>query len=648
MSAEGPARTGVLDRLRALRDQGRLEDAYDTVAALLARDEVEDDPALLRRIGRMLAGVDRQRVRDRHPDIPVVTIGITGQSTVGPVVDPLTAELARHGLLLEPVLGDHGAYVQDLAGPGGPFGAAELVLCLLDDETVFGRVPAVWRPQDVERAAGEALELLTGLAARHAGEGRGVLVLNTVPLPRERTHQLVDHRSRAELGAVWRDFNSRLLRLGTSGTGLVVLDLDPLIAEGGPVHDVRLARYARSRLGGPLLAAIAREVGHLVRSRHGLTRKCLVLDLDHTLWDGVLAEDGVDGISAAGEGRAEAFGAFQRVIAQIAAQGVLLAVSSKNDRQEVSAALSGLPGAVLRERDFAAIRADWGPKDTQVRDIAERLGIGTGALVFVDDSSAECARVRAAVPEAAVVRLDDEPALHVTRLLRDGWFDTPSLTEDDRDRGRRYRAESQRSAARRLAGTPDGFLRDLETTVDLGPPGPHDWSRAAQLTQRTNRFNLTGLRLTEKEAEAAAAGTGGRVLLVARSCDRFGASGMVGAVLARRTGGVLDIENVWLSCRVLGRGIEQAIVCALLERARTDGCTAVTARYRETRANGRAAGFYPSLGFTERGRDAGGPLFHHDLTDIQAVPEYIELRIISAGKDRSGSGEPRRFPPIAP
>lgn len=326
--------TNAVDRLRELRARDSLEASYDTVAGLLARSEAEDDPVALRRAGRLLAGVDPRRVLECHPGTPVVTVAITGQSTVAPVVDPLTAELARHGILLRPVLGDHGAYVHDLTDREGHLHGVgqDLTLCLLDAETVFARVPEVWRPEDVARAADETLALLADVAAAHTAASGSPLVLNTVPLLRSWSHQLVDHRSRAALGAVWRDFNSGLLRLSGTTPGLVVIDLDPLLAEGGPVHDVRLAHYAGARLGAPLLAAYAREVAHLVRALRGKTRKCLVLDLDQTLWDGVLAEEGADGIAAAGTDRGEAFGAFQRVVKQLASQGVLLAVSTRNDR----------------------------------------------------------------------------------------------------------------------------------------------------------------------------------------------------------------------------------------------------------------------------------------------------------------------------
>ncbi|MFS4097350.1 HAD-IIIC family phosphatase [Streptomyces sp. AF1A] len=668
--AAGPG-TSALDLLRLLRDERRLEAEYDTVAALLARHEVADDPVALRRVGRLLAGADPDRVRAHHPGTPVVTVAVTGSSTVAPVLDPLTAELARHGMPVRPVLGDHGAFVRDLTDSAGGFAGVryEVALCLLDASIVLRRLPEVWGPDDAARACDGTLALLREVAAGHRARAGGTLVLNTLPLPATWSRRLVDLRSRARLGAVWREFNASLLRLSAEADGVVVIDLDPLLTEGGPLHDARLAHHADAQLGAGLLAAYAREVAHFVRALRGTTRKCLVLDLDHTLWDGVLAEDGPAGVAAAGTPRAEAFGAFQRLAAQLRGQGVLLAVSSRNDPEEVRTVLREHPDMRLREDDFVHIAAGWGPKDEALREIADRVGIGTDALVFADDSPAECARIRAALPEVAVVRLDDEPSLHGERLLRDGWFDQPSLTEEDRERGNRYRAQARGGRLRAGAATVDAYLADLGTGVDFGPPLPYEYARTAQLTQRTNRFNLTGVRLTEAEVAAAAGGADGAELLVARAADRFGEHGLVGAVLTRRAGAVLEVVNVWLSCRVLARGIEHACLADVLARARAAGCREVRAGFTETRKNAPARAFYPELGFTpaesERpraSREPGGSgesrpsgasatgrtRYRHDLRTLPLVPSHIRMTATPAGKNAHGSWLPRRFSATAP
>ncbi|THA71770.1 HAD-IIIC family phosphatase [Streptomyces sp. A0958] len=618
--------TTGLDQLRDLRRRGLLEKAYDQVATALAQEEPGGARADAAAAGRLLAGLDPGAVLSHHPATPVVTVAVTGQSTVGQVLDPLRGELARHGLLLRPVLGEHGTYLRDLTDPAGELHAAgpDLTLCLLDAETVFSQVPGVWRPEDVEVAAADVLARCATLA----DAAPGTLVLNTLPLPWTYSRQLIDHRSRARLGAVWREFNARLLRLTERSPAPVVIDLDPLVAEGGPVTDPGLARYAKVQLGAPLLAGYAREVAHLARALRGATRKCLVLDLDHTLWDGVLAEEGPDGIAAAGTLRGEAFGAFQTCVKQLASQGVLLAVSSKNDPDEVTRVLTDHPDLVLHEGDFVAVNANWEPKDGNLADIAHQLDLGTDALVFADDSPAERAQVRHGLPEVAVVPLDGEPATHVARLLADGWFDAPSLTEEDRARTGEYRARRERRELHAGAGSHEEFLRALDVRLEVGPPQPHEAARIAQLTLRTNQFNLAGGGLTEAavaEVEADAA----RQVLVARCADRFGDNGLVGAALITESGGRWHLDNLWLSCRVLGRGVEHAFLAVLLSRARRLGLNAVGARYVPTARNHRARDLYPSCGFAARElpepgeRGDGASEYRHDLTVLPEIPGHM-------------------------
>ncbi|MEV6110553.1 HAD-IIIC family phosphatase [Streptomyces sp. NPDC051940] len=630
-----------LDRLRALHAQGLLAKAYDEVPRLLAGETGEPAAggAELRTAGRLLAGLDPDAVLAHHPGTPAVTVAVTGSSTAAPVLDPLTAELARHGILCRPVVGDHGAWLRDLTDPDSELRAArpDVTLCLLDAQAVFAEVPVPWRPEDVERSAARLIDRLTAIAA----DWPGLLVFNTLPLLRGHTHQLVDHASRAALGALWRECNARLLRLAGQSPRLVVVDLEPLLNEGGPVTDARLAVYASLRLGAEVLACYAREVAHLVRAVRGRTRKCLVLDLDNTLWDGILGEDGPQGVTASGSLRGEAFHHFQRVVKQLAAQGVLLAVSSKNDAALVHEVLADHPDLVLREQDFAVVKADWRSKDLNLREAADELGLALDALVFADDTAAERAQVRLGAPGVAVVALDGEPALHPDRLLADGWFDTLRLTEEDVARTGRYRGERRRRELRETSGSYAEFLAGLETRVALGPPRAHELARLAQLTQRTNQFNLTGLRQREDELSDRAADPRRHLLLVARTADRFGEHGLTGAVLGCLRDDVLELKNVWLSCRVLGRGIEHALLATLLATASERGLRAVEAGYVPTSRNHRARGFYAECGFadvTPAAPGTGERRFRHGLTDLPAVPDHILVDRLAWEGDRDARG----------
>jgi FkbH-like protein len=615
-----------LDRLRRMHSAGTLASDYGSVPALLNEiAAAPDGPADLMRAGLILGRLDAEEVR-REAAVETVTVAVTGHGTLGSLLAPLTAEFARHGLLLEAHVGDFDAYLRDLQDTASHLYAPglHLALCVLDPQIVIDELPRPWAAEDVERVAEAKLAQLDRLVERYADRAGARLVLNTVPLQRVLSHQLVDHRSRAALGIAWRRFNVGLLGLAARHPGVSVIDLDPLVADGGPVNDPRLAQYAKAYLSDELLAGYAREVAHLTRALFGRSRKILVTDLDNTLWDGVLGDDGADGIAAATTFRGEAFGRFQQVVRQLASQGVLLAVSSKNDQEAVLDVLRTHPDMLLRDTDFVRINANWSAKDASLRDIAERLNLSLDAFVFVDDSPFETGLVASSLPQVAVVRLGDEPATHVARLLADGWFDVFELTAEDRARTTLYRSDAAREELLQGSDSPQEYLRQLGITVTIARVAERDVGRIAQLTLRTNQFNLTTERLQPDEVRARATDPAWLVLAI-RSADRFGDNGVVGAIFARWEADTLHIENMLLSCRVFARGIEHAAMAALLAHAGAAGATRVTGEYRPTAKNKKSAQFYPSAGFEPIGGEESGALFGRDLSAPPAVPDHIRL-----------------------
>lgn len=605
-----------------LHRAGRLVTDYPQVRPLLTGLS----EAGLAAAGQLLSRLDPDQVLAAHPDTVTVRVAITGHGTLAPLIPPLTAQLARHGLLLRPHLGAFDGYVFELGDPASALYVSrpDLVTCVLDPMLVFDEVPSPWGPADVAKVLAEKLTLLERLVDGFARTCAATLVLNTVPLPHHWAAQLVDQRSRARLGALWREANARLLRLAEDYASVVVLDLDPLLAEGVPAVDPRMDVYAKAHLSPQLLARYAREVGHLAANLAGQGRKCLALDLDGTLWGGVLGEDGPDGIELAGTRRGEAFGAFQRVVKQLGAQGVLLAAVSKNDIEPVRSVLREQPDMLLREDDFVRVSANWRPKHENLAELAADLNLAPEALVFADDSAYECGSVRSELPAVAVVHLDGDPALHVANLLRDGWFDVRELTTEDRDRVSRYREELARKDFLQTFDSLEQYLRELRVVVRLGRARDGELARVSQLSLRTNQFNLTGERLSPAEVAALAADQDA-LLLTVHTEDRFGANGLVGAVVTHRAADVLHIDNFLLSCRVFSRGIEQACLSTVLRHARDRGVSAVTADYRHTSRNAVVREFYPSYGFQLVRDDGATRTYRHDLGGIVSVPEHVRL-----------------------
>lgn len=586
--------TSAVDEVCDLLREGRAAARFPALARALSTLDGEE----LARAGRLLSRLDPDDVLGAHPATPVVSAAITGHGTLTTLVPSLTAELARHGVLLRPSLRDFDSYVRELTDPAGELYAMrpDLVLCVLDPHIVFDEVAVPWTPADVSRTFGEKLTLLDRLATTFESAGGGTLVLNTVPLPRQYAAQLLDYGSRAELGAGWREANARLLRLAADHQSLVIVDLDTLVADGVAVTDPRLSTYAKAHLSPALLAAYARQAGHLVRQLLGLGKKCLAVDLDNTMWGGVLLEDGPDGIEVSGTLRGEAFQAFQRVVKQIGSQGVPVAAFSKNDPDPVREVLRTHPGMTMREDDYLRIVAGWGPKHESIKGFVADLNLGADSVVFVDDNAHECGLVREELPGAAVIQLGTDPALHAQALLAEGWFDTRQLTASDYGRIARYRNDLARKDFLATFDSTEDYLRALEIDVQLLGAQPADVPRIAQLTLRTNQFNTTTRRLQPADVSRLIAAPGSAVLGI-HAADKFAGAELVGAIFLSSTPAELTIDNFVLSCRVFARGIEQACLAAIVDHARDRGLAAVNGSYRRTKKNAGVRDLYPRHGF---------------------------------------------------
>ncbi|MFE2295068.1 HAD-IIIC family phosphatase [Streptomyces sp. NPDC059452] len=648
-----------LATLRLLHREGTLAARFDEVAALLSALGPDD----LAAASRLLARTDLGEAAGYHPALPTVSVALTGNGTLEALRTALVGELARHGYLPDVRLTDFGSYVFELGDPDSSLYSrpADFTVCVLDHATVFDEVPVPFTADDVSRVLSEKTALWRRLAEGFAARGGGTLVLNTVPLPRTRQVQLLDHTARARLGVLWRSANSELLALGTEGGPAVTVDIDPLLTTGAVLTEPRFEVYAGAHLADPLLAAYARELAHLVRARTGRAKKVLALDLDGTLWGGVLGDDGVEGIEVADGRQGAAFHAFQGVVRQLQSQGVLLAAVTKNDRATVLDALREHPELRLREEHFVAVLADWQPKPGHLGNLARALNLGEDSLVFVDDNPGECAAVSAQLPDVTVVPVDADPAFHTERLLADGWFTSTGVTQEDRVRTRLYQEESARADFLGAAGSAREFLAGLGVRLELAPVSPAQIPRVAQLTQRTNQFNLTTERLTADEVRARAA-EADRSVVVLSAADRFGSNGIVGALFLRANeeahpgdsgdpagpgdpvdpggpgspgspggpgGPVLEIENFLLSCRVFARGIEQASLSAVLGLARRAGFAEVRGTYLPTRKNAKVADLYPHYGFVPR-EGAGAGRYALGLAGEEAlpgVPGHLELDV---------------------
>jgi FkbH-like protein len=393
----------------------------------------------------------------------------------------------------------------------------------------------------------------------------------------------------------------------------------------GPAFD-RSAFIARlSVFGGRAQAeaarAIARSLACLFRSR----RKLLVLDADNTLWGGVVGEDGVDGLAIGTGWPGAAYLALQRQALRLRDQGVLLALASKNNEADAREVFERRPEMLLRWEHFSARRVDWNDKAANIDLMATELGLGLDSVVFADDSGIECARVREALPQVEVVELGRDPARYVEQLLRCQAFDALVVTDEDRQRAAAYAAEGERSALASAATDMAAFLASCELRLAIDPLAPATLDRVHQLLGKTNQFNFT-LERHAKETLQRWCIEGTRVF-TATLADRFGDYGLIGIVHLEPEAKALRLANMALSCRALGRGVEDALLAFARERAKALGLTRLVVQAVRGPRNQQVFDFLARSGFAAGGEAQGSVPYELPLAgDVLPWPSFLTVQ----------------------
>jgi FkbH-like protein len=377
--------------------------------------------------------------------------------------------------------------------------------------------------------------------------------------------------------------------------------------------------------------ALAQNVAGIVKSIYGKSKKCLVLDLDNTLWGGVVGDDGVQNLILGRDHPVgEAFLDFQRYVKDLQRRGVILAVCSKNDLENAKEGFSH-PDSILKLEDFSAFKANWSPKPANIRAIAAELNIGLDSMVFVDDNPAERALVADQLPEVASPDVGSNVARFAEILECERYFEVEKLVQDDLSRSSYYNSNAQRSAYQASFHAYGEFLDSLEMTAEIAPFIPVYIERITQLINKTNQFNLTTKRYTSAEVEAIA-GDRSFVTLYGRLADRFGDNGLVSVMIGRVIAETIELDIWLMSCRVLGREMELAMFDALVEQCQARDIRKIVGIYIPSKKNSMVAEHYLKLGFTAiEGNSEDPQLWRYDVPQSYAPKTRYVRRTDSAG-----------------
>lgn len=555
--------------------------------------------------------------------------------TVEPILPSLTVEAVLSNYVLDLQVGGYGSYVDELLNPQSALAQfhPDALFIVLDLEEVAGRLPdlcAAGKTSEVNHEIEECVARIAQLLQTFRSNNSARIVFQGCAVP--------DHTSLGDIGDANLPFslpnsvqllNQKLAAICRTISECIFFDVDNLAARHGRARwrDTRMFLASRLAVSADAFSIYARGLVRSLSALYRAPRKVLCTDLDNTLWGGVLGEEGPEGIATGSAFPGNCYLEYQRYLKQLSTRGILLAIVSKNNEADVSEAFEIRSADLALTLDnFVASKISWNEKSKAIRELAEELSLGLDSFVFVDDNPVECEAIRQQLPEVAVVSAPvEEPWRLVDILSQQFFFDAAVVTDDDLNRVNEYKAQAQRAQLETTASNRDEFLASLDIVCTFQSALQAPLARAVQLLAKTNQFNVTTRRHSAAEVEAFAANGQAWVIRVR---DRFGDAGVVGLTLARNQGDTCYIDSFLLSCRVIGRGIETALLAFIAENAQRAGATRIIGEFIPTKKNAPSASFYADHGFTQtpQADNTNSIFYEFDLTTSALTsPKWITL-----------------------
>jgi FkbH-like protein len=580
------------------------------------------DEAQLARLGRAI-------MRDERSLAPLVPfrLGLIGNGTLDLLMPALVASAARHGLELECIQADYGVTTQEALDAQSRINAArpDAVLLAID----YRGLPlqfAIGSQEGEEADIAAAVAHLAAMREAIRAHSGAICIVQTLAPPPESLFGSFDRMVPGTSRRVIAGINCALAG-SIAGTTDLLLDVAALAETIGldTWHSPAQWNLAKLAFADICLPIYADHVARLLAAARGRSRKCLILDLDNTLWGGVIGDDGLEGIKIAqGDATGEAHLSVQQMALALRRRGIVLAVSSKNTDDIARRPFREHPEMLLKEDHFAVFQANWNDKATNIKAIAEELSLGLDAMVFLDDNPVERDLVRQMLPQVAVPELPDDPAGYARTLAAAGYFESIAFSDEDRQRAEMYQSNARRVSLQKQAGDLDAYLASLGMEITFAPFDPIGRARISQLINKSNQFNLTTRRYTEADV-AAAQDDPAVFTLQVRLADNFGDNGMISVVICRPAVPQSWMIDTWLmSCRVLGRQVETMVLREILSHARAAGVSRLVGVYRPTERNALVRDHYQKLGFSAVSEENGTTVWEMATdTDIPAAPMRV-------------------------
>ena len=570
-----------------------------------------------------------------HAD--AVKIAILSSFTVTGIKETLFVKCCELGIHPDIHVADYNQYSQEILNPDSGLYEfnPDLIIVFIDTATILGQqylLPYCFSDKQREDWVGETLRELEMLIRQVKITSSAKILLHNFEVLLH--SPLGIHESKREFGMVEavQVLNNRLRSAYKTDSQVFCFDYDSFCAKIGKqnIVDYKMYYLGDMKLNPKYIPRLCDDYLAYIKPFSAI-RKCIVLDLDNTLWGGIVGEDGMEGIRLGPTPEGKPFVEFQKYLLSLFKRGMILSVNSRNNSDDALRVFREHPYMILKEEHIAAWQINWNDKVFNIKAIAEEINIGTDSMVFIDDDKFNREMVKEALPEVLVVDLPEDHSCYLKTLMEVNDFNSFQFTREDGKRGEMYAQERKRRQHKRNAGGITEYLKSLDIVVAVERPNNFSIPRISQLTQRTNQFNLTTKRYSEEKIRQFAEGNN-YICNAISVKDKFGDNGLVGVVIILKDGEAWILDSFLLSCRVLGRDIEKAILAYILREAEKAGAEKVFAEYIPTQKNMPAGNFYKQNGFTlvRESNNGSGRLYeynfcHADCDITCTVPDYIKI-----------------------
>lgn len=474
----------------------------------------------------------------------------------------------------------------------------------------------------------EIIKHLENLISELSSRTNALILVNNFIVPTFSPLGILDNRISIGLKTFYQGLNSRLSDLFRENRQVYVVDFDGLAAKHGKDRCINPEMYYRGSIliSESFLPVVTNEYMGYIKALKNLNRKCIVLDLDNVLWGGILGEEGFAGIKLGGDPVGKAYVDFQKLLLSYYSRGIILAINSKNNYEDAYKVIQEHPNMVLREKHFAAMRINWKDKVENMVELAEELNIGLDSMVFIDDSPQERERMKQALPQVLVLDLPRSPFHYCKALQNLNDFNTLVISEEDKKRGDMYYAKKKRRALMKTKGSLEEFLRSLDIKAEIRYADSFTIPRVTSLINRTNQFNLTTRRYSQAQVEGMCSQPDRFRVYTMKISDRFGDEGIVGVAIVRKEKETWVIDSFLMSCRVIGRGVETALLAKIVEDAKANGASVLIGEYIPTPKNQPASNFYRDHNFKRIGQKNGTIRWELDLKKSTVnIPDWVKV-----------------------